>query len=277
MMVNTPSQSSESPRGGQATSGPDTPTEQPASSQLARWLADPLAVFALPLAVFMLVGMLEPTAEAPLNLLGFTLDASAYPIIYIVKIVLTMVAIGLVWPGYRQFEWRVSPLAFAVGAVGAAVWIGLCEAGLEARAIDGLRLNSLLEVGRRSAFDPFTHFAAQPMLAWAFLAVRFWGLAVIVPVIEEFFLRGLVMRYFLASEWWKVPFGTLTPTAILVGTLVPIVLHPVSELFAVVAWFSLVTWLMAKTRNIWDCVVAHMLTNLLLGLWVIYSGHWFLW
>jgi hypothetical protein len=45
----------------------------------------------------------------------------------------------------------------------------------------------------------------------------------------------------------------------------------------VVAWFSLVTWLMTKTRNIWDCVAAHSVTNALLGAWVLYSGDWFLW
>jgi len=46
--------------------------------------------------------------------------------------------------------------------------------------------------------------------------------------------------------------------------------HP-GEVFAAVAWFSLVTWLMVRTRNIWDCVVAHAVTNLLLGVYVVGS------
>jgi membrane protease YdiL (CAAX protease family) len=42
-------------------------------------------------------------------------------------------------------------------------------------------------------------------------------------------------------------------------------------------WFSLVTWLMVRTKNIWDCVAAHMITNLLLGLFVVIEGkHWHL-
>ena len=43
-----------------------------------------------------------------------------------------------------------------------------------------------------------------------------------------------------------------------------------------VAWFSMVTWLLLKTRNIWDCVVAHAITNLLLGVYVVATGHWHL-
>jgi membrane protease YdiL (CAAX protease family) len=33
---------------------------------------------------------------------------------------------------------------------------------------------------------------------------------------------------------------------------------------------------MVRTRSLWACVVAHGVTNLLLGLYVVYSGDWFL-
>jgi len=33
---------------------------------------------------------------------------------------------------------------------------------------------------------------------------------------------------------------------------------------------------MIRTRNLWDCVVAHAVTNLLLGLYVVHSGQWHL-
>ena len=71
-----------------------------------------------------------------------------------------------------------------------------------------------------------------------------------------------------------MPFGTLTVPAVLVGVGVPVLYHRPGESLAVVAWFSLVTWLMAKTRNIWDCVAAHALTNLVLGSYVLAAGHW---
>jgi len=33
---------------------------------------------------------------------------------------------------------------------------------------------------------------------------------------------------------------------------------------------------MTRTRSIWDCVLAHAVTNLLMGLYVIASGAWWL-
>jgi hypothetical protein len=58
------------------------------------------------------------------------------------------------------------------------------------------------------------------------------------------------------------------------GTLVPVLMHP-AELFAAAVWFSMITWLMAQTKNIWDCVAAHAVTNLCLGVWVLASGDWY--
>ena len=50
-----------------------------------------------------------------------------------------------------------------------------------------------------------------------------------------------------------------------------------SEPLAAVVWFSMVTWLYVRTKSIWDCVVAHAVTNLLLGIYVIWTGSWYLW
>lgn len=251
-------------------------TAQAAACDQPAWLAAyPWMTFVLPLAAFMVIGGLEPPRSTIEQLSGLTIPDSWYPPIYAIKICLTVGAMALVWPGYRQFPWRLSPLALLVGALGVVVWIGLCK--LELTALASLGLGRFVEHGQRSAFNPLANWPDEPLLAVGFLAVRFCGLAVIVPVIEEFFLRGLLMRFFLAHEWWKVPFGTLTPTAIIVGTLVPILMHPPAEYLAAAAWFSLVTWLMFKTRNIWDCVAAHAVTNLLLGIWVVTTGDWQLW
>ena len=97
--------------------------------------------------------------------------------------------------------------------------------------------------------------------------MRFFGLVAVVPMIEEFFLRGFVMRFVMQRDWWDVPFGKASRLAIVLGTAVPMLMHP-GELLAAAVWFSLITWLMLRTRNIWDCVAAHALTNLILGMYV---------
>lgn len=257
---------------------PDATVDGASDSTLAAqpgWLArNPWVPFVVPFAVFMACGTLEPGPDKPFELAGFTIDYASYPLVYTAKIALTTLAIAAVWPGIRQFPFRVSLLAPIVGVVGVIVWIAVTKFGLESLLLGPLGFDSIVDLGRRAAFNPLERWPDEPLLAYGFLAIRFFGLVVVVPLIEEFFLRGFVMRFVIQADWWKVPFGTLTTTAIIAGTLVPVLMHP-AELFAAALWFTMITWLMFKTRNIWDCVVAHAVTNGLLGAWVLASGDWF--
>lgn len=220
------------------------------------------------------------------------INYSYYPHVYTAKIALTLLAMCLVWPGYRTFPLRVSGLSVVVGVVGVVLWIVLCDLRLEPKVIGpideflgsfipGLEegdtpsvgLMSMLGTGQRSAFNPLKQLASTPVWAYLFLAIRFFGLAMIVPVIEEFFLRGFLMRYVVHEQWWQVPFGSVNRLAVIAGTAVPMLMHP-GELLAAFVWFSMVTWLMVRTRNIWDCVVAHGVTNLLLGIYVVWFDQW---
>ena len=247
----------------------------------------PWLTFLLPFLVFMLVGSLEPAPprdDVP-NQAWF--EYRAYPVIYTVKIALTLGAMWLVWPGYRTFPFRASGLAIAMGIVGGVVWIALCELRLEtklgellATALRGApileRWSEYLglgtgETGVRSAFNPLVELAATPAWAYGFLAIRFAGLVAIVAVIEEFFLRGFLIRYCVDPAFWAVPIGAANRTALAAGTLVPMLMHP-GEWIAALVWFSAITWLMLRTRNIWDCVVAHALTNLVLCIYLVATG-----
>ena len=248
----------------------------------------PWLTFLLPFIVYMIVGSFEPAPPKPptlrpdgtprpvVNENWFGLEYQQYAFVYTVKIALTVVAMVFVLPGYRRFPLRISPLAIVVGVVGVVLWIWLCQLGLERKLLTPLGLEKFLGLGERPAYNPLEQLAATPAWAYAFLAIRFLGLALIVPIIEEFFLRGFMMRFVIRDEWWKVPFGEVTPMAIAVGTLVPMLMHP-AELLAAAVWFSLVTWLMIRTRNIWDCVTAHAVTNLLLGIYVVTQHQWQLW
>lgn len=243
-------------------------------ADMPAWLSrHPWLPLVLPFVVYMICGTFEPTREKPFTLLGLTIEYSQYPAVYTIKILLTMAAIAAVWPGYRQFPFRLSALAPAVGVVGVVLWIGICKLDLETRLLEPLGFGSLVDLGRRAAFNPLEAWPDDPLWAYGFLAIRFWGLVAVVPLVEEFFIRAFVMRYVVDPDWWKIPFGTLTPTAIAAGTLLPVLMHP-AELFAAAVWFTLITWLMFKTRNIWDCVAAHAVTNLLLGVWVVARDEW---
>ena len=247
-----------------------SPTSENQRSLLQRhgWL-----VFVLPLVVYMLVGSIEPSpGESGGKALGLTIPYSAYPLVYTAKIALTLAAMALVLPGYRQFRCPPGLLAVLVGAVGIVVWVGLWYVSTWL----GLTpwLDKLLGSHPRPAFIPLEELEATPAWAWAFLAIRFFGLVVVVPVIEEFFLRGFLMRMVVDQDWWKVPFGKVNAAAVAVSIVVPVLTHQPGEFLAAAAWFGMVTWLMVRTRNPWDCVLAHAVTNLLLGLCVVTWPQW---
>jgi CAAX prenyl protease-like protein len=267
-----------------ASHNPQTSLRNP-TAVLARY---PWLTFLLPFVVYMLVGAIEPAAPKtavlqpdvtslpPINRNWFGLEYDAYPIVYTAKIALTIGTMLFVLPGYRQFPFRIAPLAIAVGIVGVVLWIWLCHLQLERRLLTPLGLAEFLGLGERPAFNPLKELSSTPAWAYTFLVIRFIGLAIVVPIIEEFFLRGFVMRIVVREDWWTVPFGTLTPLAAIIGTAVPMLMHP-AELLAALVWFSLVTWLMVRTKNIWDCVGAHAVTNLLLGIYVVTQHEWQLW
>lgn len=262
-----------------------------ASSSQSPWMT-----FLLPFFVYMILGSFEPGPPDPLTeaqqaapehlriqleegqATMFGLKYKHYPLVYTAKIALTIAAILYVLPGYREFPFRVSLLAIAVGTVGVVLWIWLCSLHIEPKLLAPLGLDGFVGgLGERPAYNPLEQLKATPAWAYTFLVIRFIGLSLVVPIIEEFFLRGFLMRFVQDdAAWWQVPFGKVTPLAAVVGTAVPMLMHP-AELLAAFVWFSLVTWLMIRTKNIWDCVAAHAVTNFLLGVYVVTQGEWQLW
>ncbi len=291
---------SEAPNGTESAAAGPQPWGRMALLQRQRWIT-----FLLPLLVYMLLNSLEPAPpeakdadkadptaarqSAPNEDEGKSwlpsIPYEYYPIVYTIKIILTVAAIIFVLPGYREFPLRVSPLALLVGVVGIVVWVGLWNLHLERDYLQPfltdhvqpllklVRLDWIISTGTRSAYDPLEQLQDKPAWAWGFLAIRFFGMAAVVPLIEEFFLRGFLMRFVVDARWWEVPMGKVNALAVVVATAIPMLMHP-AELLAAAVWFSMITWMYMKTRNIWDCVVAHAVTNLLLGIYVVVTGEW---
>ena len=191
-----------------------------------------------------------------------------------IPLAVTLVAIWYVWPGYREFAFRLTGWSVSIGLIGVVVWVGMCALEVERALLPAVGLGWVVEAGVRVGFNPFEQLADRPALAYGFFAIRLLGLATVVPLIEEFLLRGFIVRFFSDDpQWWEVPFGSWNRTGIVVMTVLGVSTHP-AELLAALVWFSILTWLMLKTRNIWDCVAAHAVTNLLLGIYVLGTGQW---
>ncbi len=228
------------------------------------------------MAVFMAIGAIEPKPNDPSR---FALAYDWYPWIYTAKLIATVAALAFVWPGYVPLMKRIGWKGIAVGIVGGFVWISLCNLNWEQSTLHpwlkARGLESWLGSGVRSAFNPFEQWKGQSMVPLVYLAVRGIGLILVVPIIEEAFLRGFVIRYFASEQWKEYPIGRFTPVSLLVGTLLPMLMHP-GELLAAAVWFSMVSALAWHTKNLWECVAAHGVTNLILGIYVVSYGAWWL-
>jgi CAAX prenyl protease-like protein len=173
----------------------------------------------------------------------------------------------------RQFPLSASWLSVLVGVVGVVLWIGVCELQLEKNFFEAVGLTSLAST--RPAFNPF-EMLPEAGLRTLFLGLRFTLLALIVPIVEELFLRGWLVRWVQDPEFESVSLKQLSWTALLTPSVYGVLTHP-SEAIAAFLWFGLVTLLMRRTGSLWDCVIAHAVTNLLLGIYVVQFEAWHLW
>jgi CAAX prenyl protease-like protein len=110
---------------------------------------------------------------------------------------------------------------------------------------------------------------------WPLIVVRIFGAAAVVPVMEELFWRSFVQRWIDNKD-----FLALAPAA---GSLRALLLTSVVFGFEHGQWLAGIFaglaygWLYRRSGSLWPPIVAHSLTNFLLGAWVLYSGQWHFW
>jgi CAAX prenyl protease-like protein len=217
--------------------------------------------------VFLAAGLLEPTrsGDGLAGVLG--IPFSAYPVIYSLRIVATLLAIARSWTPIRRWLGRPTWWPPLVGLALVVPWIVLASLQREAGWTGG--------TAARAGFNPFADCAAGSGGSWAFFVIRAIGLIAVVPLIEELFLRGFLMRYVIREDFWTVPFGMLTFPAVGACLFYAAASHP-SECVAAVCWFAVVTGIAAATRRPIDAILAHSMTNLALGIYVLLTANWWL-
>jgi len=196
-----------------------------------------------------------------------------YPLAYTLLVLLTATVTWMVLRG-RQIvvpHWRVFP-AVLVGVFGIVLWIGLSEPRWEEHL--ARYLPSWLRPGPRVGFNPFQELT-HPMAVWGFIVVRLIGLVALVPLAEELFWRGFLLRWFISAEWEKVPLGRFSVTSFFAVILLFTLAHP--EWLAAALYCALLNALLYWKKDLWICIVAHAVSNLLLGLYVLGKGAWWLW
>ncbi|MGC4046032.1 MAG: CAAX prenyl protease-related protein [Armatimonas sp.] len=210
----------------------------------------------LPLALPMVLFLICTTLES-------YFAKEHYPFVYSAKVLIVGASVVFTARQWKTLvKWKARPVLLGVvaGAIGLGLWIVLDKAP---------RLSFM---GTRAAYDPTI------LGTWMvpFLAVRFLGLAIMVPIIEELFWRGFLLRWISDMEKWdSLPVEKFTPVAALIVSGLFAVAHP--EWLAALVYGLGLCWLLKSTKSLAACITAHAVTNLLLGIYILYTKNWALW
>ena len=190
---------------------------------------------------------------------------------YLAKTVVGAWLIWLVRPLIPEMRWRVTWEAAVVGLVVFVMWIGL------ANFLSWLHINPAFSEFKSSPkiWNPFPAFPEYPALASFFVVVRIAGATLIVPPLEEVFFRSFLYRYLNKPDFQRVPLGQFIPMPFLVTSVLFGFEHRewLAGILCGFAYQGLVCW----KKRLGDAITAHALTNLLLGLWVVWKGAWRFW
>ena len=165
-------------------------------------------------------------------------------------------------PRYLLASTTIGILAFFLWIAPEAVFSGYRNLGLFSNSIIGHVHSSL---SAAEIHDPW-------VLAW-----RAARAVLIVPIVEELFWRGWLMRWLIDSRnFQSVPLGAFSWTSFWIVAVLFASEHgsfwDVGLLAGIVY-----NWWMIRTRNLWDCIIAHAVTNGILAAYVIGAGQWQYW
>lgn len=218
--------------------------------------------YVAPMAAFLAL----TSAEGYLPKSGHGTDPTWYAAAYALKVAIVSAVAVACRSSWRDLTPRPGPggwaLAIGLGFALAALWVGL----------DG-HYPPVGGLGTRIGFDPHTLPRSGRL---PFLAVRFFGLVALVPLVEELFWRSFLMRWLIDQDLAKVPIGRVTLGAAAITSALFVSAHPAEWLPALIcglAW----AWLLHRTKSVSACVVSHMAANLGLGMYVLSARAWHFW
>lgn len=111
---------------------------------------------------------------------------------------------------------------------------------------------------------------------YAFLTVRVLSSILTVPIAEELFWRGWLMRWLIDQNFLKVPLGAYQLSAFWLTAILFASEHGSYWEVGLITGIIYNLWVM-RTRNLADCIVAHAVTNAALAYYVLAAGRWDYW
>ena len=213
------------------------------------------AAYIAPFLVFVGVMTIEKSLALP--------SAYGYPL----RFALSLAAILFLSRGYVSFRPSAPLASIGIGILVLIIWVAPDQ-------LFGYRHHWLFEnsvTGKAASSLPAELQGNIP-----FLILRSISSFALVPVLEELFWRGWLMRWLIDRNFLKVPLGTYETSSFwLVAVLFASEHGPYWEVG--LAAGIIYNWWIVRTKNLADCILAHAVTNALLCGWVTATGQWQYW
>lgn len=184
--------------------------------------------------------------------------------LYAARALVVGLLLALLWPRFielRSFSLRATDWAYALvaGAGVFLVWIVLDE-GWVAFSADG-------------GFDPRRY--GSETINWPLAFFRLLGLAVVVPLAEELFWRSFLMRWLERQDFLAVAPARVGARALIVTSVLFALEH--TQWLAGLMAGAVYGWIYMRTGKLWVPLLAHALTNALLGGYILMTRDWRFW
>ena len=268
-----------------------SPTPEYAPKGSAKAKLNTFAAVAHTLPFFLWVGvmaladmmhLLPSSGSEDIETMNLVSDAWMYSI----RTVICVVALCLLrpWRWYPALQMKNLMPAIGIGLLVFVLWIGLETQFIRnlapgfAELYEKYCVKPLGEIdGKRVASyyleNPSPYMPA--VCGWTLTIMRLLGSAFVIAIIEEFFWRGYLLRTVRTPDFLDLEVGYYHPKSFFIIAVVFAFMH--HEVAAAFLTALIYGYFYLFTRDIWAVVIAHVTTNLVLGLYAMWTGYWWFW
>jgi uncharacterized protein len=210
------------------------------------------AAYVLPFGIFILFLALQSVVPVPQWL----------------KFAVPLIAIAIVSREALGTRLKSPLLSIALGIAVCLLWVGP-EIVFPGYHQSVLFSNSVLG-------HPVTTATAAQKSDVTFIVFRILVSVITVPILEELFWRGWLMRWLINPNFEPVPLGTYAPQAFWVVAVLFASEHGSFWDVGLLTGIIYNLW-MVRTKSMWDCILMHAVTNGCLAWYVLHYDKWMYW
>jgi uncharacterized protein len=178
---------------------------------------------------------------------------------YPVKTVLVASSLIYFWNAYKQeIRFSFSWLPVISGILVFFIWV----------VFEGM----YPQIGH-SEFNPYDYASGYGV--YFIITFRLIGATLVVPLMEELFWRSFALRFAIKSDFKSVPLGQFSWFSFI---FISILFGLEHERWLVGIFAGMVySGTLYRSKNLFDPILSHTITNFLLGMYVLLTHQWSFW